>query len=245
MMTDSDTMSETTIRRQSTKTAVSARGVKKSYRNGRRLVPVLNDVDLTVGAGEILAIMGPSGCGKTTFLNCLSGLAPVDEGTITVGDVELSRASDRVRTQLRAKHMGFVFQSFNLIPVITALKNVQLPLELNGVARYTARKRAMESLEMVSMQERAEHRPTELSGGEQQRVAIARALVNNPTVVWADEPTGNLDRKTGEEVLEVFGRLNRDHGTTFVIVTHDPRVAESAHRTVHMDTGRIVGAPQA
>lgn len=219
---------------------VRAEGVQKSYRPGGREVSVLEKLDLSVGRGEFLAIMGLSGCGKTTLLNCLSGLDVPDLGRIWVDGLELSALSDRRRTQQRGKTMGFVFQSFNLVPVLTATQNVALPLQLAGVGHREATRRAFVALAAVGVDKQAEQRPLEMSGGQQQRVAIARALVNEPLVVWADEPTGNLDSGTSADVMDLFSRLNRERGTAFVIVTHDGAVAERAHRIVHMDSGRIV-----
>ncbi len=220
---------------------VEASGLHKSYRMGSRRVRVLDDVSVEVPAGEMVAVMGPSGCGKTTLLNCLSGLDDIDRGSIMVDGRPIHRLSDRKRTKHRAQRMGFVFQAFNLVPVLTAQRNVEMPLQLAGVNRRVAAKRASDALAAVGLADRAEHKPTELSGGQQQRVAIARALVNEPAVVWADEPTGNLDSNSGQEVLDIFRSLNRDQGVTFMIVTHDQRVATAAHRTIKMDSGRILG----
>ena len=219
---------------------IVARGLRKTYRTGAHVVPVLDGVDVDLAAGEMAAVMGPSGCGKTTLLNCLSGLDDVEAGEVRIGGEDVTRMSDRRRTQHRARTMGFVFQAFNLVPVLTAQQNVELPLQLAGVGRAEAARRAGEALRAVGLQDRASHRPAELSGGQQQRVAIARAVVNRPAVVWADEPTGNLDTRSGGEILDLFARLNREEGVTFVIVTHDARVAQAAHRVIQMDSGRIV-----
>jgi len=219
---------------------VTARGLKKSYRLHAMKVPVLRGVDVSVTRGEFVAIMGPSGCGKTTLLNCLSGLDESDEGTIMLDGKDLATMGDRARTRFRAEKMGFVFQAFNLIPVLTAVQNVEMPLLLRGASRAEARDRALEALAQVGLSDRADHKPTELSGGQQQRVAIARALVNKPAVIWADEPTGNLDQEATEAVLDLLRGLNRHQGVTLVVVTHDTDVAKAAHRIVRMRDGRIV-----
>jgi putative ABC transport system ATP-binding protein len=218
---------------------VAARGVRKVYRNGSE-VEALRDVDLDVSRGELVAIVGPSGSGKTTLLNCLSGLEQTDGGEILVDGSNLAELSDNDRTEYRAKSMGFVFQAFNLLPVLTAVENVEIPMLLLRARPRQARARAMETLELVGLGGRAGHRPDQLSGGEQQRVAVARALVHRPAVVWADEPTGNLDSESTHAVMELFLRLNRD-GQTIVMVTHNREVAESAHRIVSMRDGQIEG----
>jgi putative ABC transport system ATP-binding protein len=219
---------------------VQAAALWKSYHTGWGDVPVLRGVDLSVAPGELVAVMGPSGCGKTTLLNCLSGLDRPDKGTVVFEGKDLARSNDRVRTRLRAERMGFVFQSFNLVPVLPVLANVRLPLELAGAARSLAEKKAKLALAAVGLKGFEQRRPPELSGGEQQRVAIARALANDPAVVWADEPTGSLDSATGKRILDLFSSLNRERGTTFLVITHDPAVAAIAHRTVRMDQGLVV-----
>lgn len=219
---------------------VEAHDLQKSYSMGRLRVPVLQGVHFAAHAGEFIAVMGPSGCGKTTLLNCLAGLDAPDAGTVHVDGRDLHGLSDRRRTRHRAERMGFVFQSFNLLPVLTALENVEMPLLLLGRPRAEARARALGALKAVGLGDRLRHRPSELSGGEQQRVAIARALVNRPAIVWADEPTGNLDSGSGQEILELMRRLNQEQKVTLVVVTHDPNVARAAHRIVRMDSGRIV-----
>ncbi|MCX7623896.1 MAG: ABC transporter ATP-binding protein [Thermomicrobium sp.] len=219
---------------------VEARNVVKIYDTGRIKVQALRGVSLTVLRGEMVAVMGPSGSGKTTLLNCLSGLDTIDEGQVLIAGKELAKLADDVRSTFRARHMGFVFQLFNLIPVLTALENVELPALLAGVRPGEARRRAMEVLEQVGLADRAGHKPNELSGGQQQRVAIARALVNQPDIIWADEPTGNLDTETADEVMALLRRLNRENGQTFVIVTHDPRIGAMCDRIVQMRDGRIV-----
>jgi len=237
---------ETVLQRQ-TSTAeterlpiVEARDVVKIYDTGRVKVHALRGVSLTVYRGEMVAVMGPSGSGKTTLLNCLSGLDTIDEGQILIAGKELAKLPDDVRSTFRARHMGFVFQLFNLIPVLTALENVELPALLAGVRPSEARRRALEVLEQVGLADRAGHKPNELSGGQQQRVAIARALVNQPDIIWADEPTGNLDTETADEVMALLRRLNQENGQTFVIVTHDPRIGAMCDRIVQMRDGRII-----
>ena len=219
---------------------VEATNVVKVYDTGRVKVPALRGVSLTVYRGEMVAIMGPSGSGKTTLLNCLSGLDTIDEGTILIAGRELARLPDDVRSEFRARHMGFVFQLFNLIPVLSALENVELPALLAGMRPSEARRRAWAVLEQVGLADRAGHKPAELSGGQQQRVAIARALVNQPDIIWADEPTGNLDTETADEVMALLRQLNRENGQTFVIVTHDPRIGSMCDRVIRMRDGLIV-----
>ena len=218
---------------------VEARGLRKWYRTGAVPVEALRGMDVSVRAGEIVAIMGPSGCGKTTLLQCLSGLDDFDEGEVWIDGTPIRRMRDAEKADLRARRTGFVFQAYNLLPVLDAVENVELPLLLAGRRGREARSRALQALEAVGLENRAKHRPNELSGGQQQRVAIARALVNDPAVVWADEPTGNLDSDSAGDILDLLGRLNHANGQTFVLVTHDPRVAERAHRILRMGDGRI------
>lgn len=219
---------------------ILARGVKKIYRTGQLRVEALSGIDLTVAPGEIVAIMGQSGCGKTTLLNCLSGLDSIDEGDVYIRGDNLRDLSDSERTTYRAQHMGFVFQDFNLLPVLSAVENIELPMLVAKVPSRKARRRALEMLELVGLTERAYHRPAELSGGQRQRVTIARALTNNPAIVWADEPTGNLDSETASEIIDLIQRLNRENQQTFVVVTHALEVGKMAHRIIHMKDGRIV-----
>jgi len=219
---------------------VEARALHKSYQRGTVRVPALRGVDLTVRRGEVVAIMGPSGCGKTTLLNCLAGLDTADAGEIFIEGQRLGAMSDDARAAYRARRMGFVFQSYNLLPVLSALENVELPLLLAGVDARTARRRSRTALAAVGLASHADHRPSQLSGGQQQRVAIARALVTRPAIVWADEPTGNLDSEAAAEVLDLMIRLNRELGQTLVLVTHAPEVARRADRLVLMRDGRIV-----
>ena len=218
---------------------VVADQIHKTFRNGEIEVHALRGVDLTIETGEMVAIMGPSGCGKTTLLNTLSGLDSFDGGQVTIEGTPLADMNDRKRTEYRAQRMGFVFQSFNLLPVISAVENVEMPLLVSGVRPAQARKQALESLDSVGLSDRASHRPMQLSGGQIQRVTIARALVNNPALVWADEPTGNLDVVSSTEILSLMQRLNQDRGQTFVIVTHDPQVAALCERIVRMEDGEI------
>jgi putative ABC transport system ATP-binding protein len=216
-----------------------AEAVTKIYRTGQQTVTALDRLDLAVGRGELLAVMGPSGSGKTTLLNCLSGLDDIDDGRVFVEGRDLFAMSDHERTAHRAQAMGFIFQAFNLIPVFNAVENVELPLLLVGVTAREARERALEMLGRVGLAERASHRPNELSGGEQQRVAIARALVAKPAVVWADEPTGNLDTVMAAQVMDLLGQLNEE-GQTIVLVTHDQGIGNSARRLVRMLDGHLV-----
>jgi len=203
-------------------------------------VSALNGVDLRVETGEFMSIMGPSGSGKTTLLNLIGALDRPSEGKVRIKGTDISRLNDDELAELRNREIGFVFQFFNLVARMSALKNVEMPMAFAGVSPDERKRRATELLESVGLGDRIDHRPTELSGGEQQRVAIARALVNNPSVVLCDEPTGNVDSKTGKEVMEILRKLNRQQQQTFVIVTHDPLVAESVDRIAHMQDGVII-----
>lgn len=220
---------------------VRAVGARRTYETGRVRVEALRGVDLELRRGEMVAIMGPSGCGKTTLLNCLSGLDEIDGGELEIDGTPLADLSDRRRTDYRAQRMGFVFQFYNLIPVLTAVENVELPLLVARVRAAEARRRALASLRLVGLADRADHRPEELSGGERQRATIARALVNDPAIVWADEPTGDLDSENAAEIVALMRRLNRERGLTFLIVTHDAAVGRSTDRIVRMLDGRVVG----
>jgi putative ABC transport system ATP-binding protein len=219
---------------------IHANQVHKTFRTGKVEVLALRGVDLTVPSGQMVAIMGPSGCGKTTLLNCLSGLDTFDSGEILIDGQDLFQLSDRRRTTFRAQRMGFVFQTFNLLPVITAIENVELPLLVAGVKPGEARRRALDALDTVGLIDRGHHRPAELSGGQRQRVTIARALVNRPAIVWADEPTGNLDSKSAADILTLMRGLNQELGQTFVIVTHDASIGALCDRIVRMQDGLIV-----
>jgi len=219
---------------------VSARGVRKVYRNGAE-VEALKGIDLTIEQGEMVAIVGPSGSGKTTLLNCLAGLETIDEGEIHIDGKDLAGMADNARTDHRARSMGFVFQAFNLLPVLTAVENTEIPMLLIGASAKEARTRALETLDLVGLGSRGDHRPDQLSGGEQQRVAVARALVHNPAIVWADEPTGNLDTENGAQVMEILKGLNAA-GATIVMVTHSPSHADQARRRIEMLDGRLVAS---
>lgn len=218
---------------------ISAVGVHKTYDTGKVKVHALRGIDLAIARGEMVAIMGPSGCGKTTLLNTLSGLDDIDAGEVVVEGRPLNTMSDRQRTRYRAERMGFVFQFFNLLPVLSGVENVELPLLVAGVKPGRARRQAEEAMGLVGLAGEEGKRPAEMSGGQQQRVSVARALVNEPALVWADEPTGSLDSETSAEVMELLSRLNREKTQTFVLVTHDPAVAARAGRIVHMRSGRI------
>ena len=223
---------------------VEARAIVKTYDTGAVRVQALRGVDLTLERGEMAAIMGPSGCGKTTLLNCLSGLDTVDSGEVVIDGTSLARMSDRARTDYRARHMGFVFQFYNLMPVLSAVENVELPLLVARVGAKEARRRALEALDLVGLADRASHLPDELSGGERQRVTIARSLVNDPAIVWADEPTGDLDSENAQEIVDLMRRLNLERGLSFLIVTHDLAVGGRTDRIVHMLDGAVVDEQQ-
>jgi putative ABC transport system ATP-binding protein len=220
---------------------IQASGVQKSYFTGAVTVAALRGVSLTVQRGEIVAVMGPSGCGKTTLLNCLSGLDTADMGEIKIEGVSLTTMSDQERTDYRARRMGFVFQFYNLLPVLSAVENVELPLLVSGVRPREARQRSLAVLAQVGLAPRAHHRPAELSGGERQRTTIARALVNNPALVWADEPTGDLDSETADDIMQLMLRLNQEQKLTFILVTHDRGVGARCQRIVRMRDGLIEG----
>jgi ABC-type lipoprotein export system ATPase subunit len=222
------------------RTIVEARSVDKRYDTGKVVVHALHGVSFAVQQGEMVAIMGPSGSGKTTLLNCLSGLDGIDSGDVLIEGVSLSEMSDDERTDYRARRMGFIFQFYNLMPVLTAVENVELPLLVAHVRSSEARRRALAALAMVGLEDRADHVPDELSGGQRQRATIARALVNDPAIVWADEPTGDLDSENAEEVVALMRKLNRERGLTFLIVTHDISVGRATDRIVRMVDGQVV-----
>ncbi len=224
-------------------TSMQATGVWKLYASGTSTVEAVRGVDVTLKVGEMVAIMGPSGCGKTTLLNVLSGIDVPSAGEVFVDGKPLFGVSDNERTTMRSNYLGFIFQDFNLLPVLSAVENVELPLLLLGVGASEARLRAMQALTDVGLAERSQHRPAELSGGQQQRVAVARAVVHRPAVILCDEPTGNLDSKTSEEVLALLKRINEEHQTTFLIVTHDAGIAELCDRVLQMEDGLIIGNP--
>jgi len=218
---------------------IEATQLRKTYISGSLRVEALRAVNFAVGRGEMVAIMGPSGCGKTTMLNCLSGLDEFDSGEVRIAGTSIRDMSDNQKTEYRAKRMGFVFQVYNLLPVLSAVENVEMPLLLSGVRVGEARKRSLAALEAVHLSDWARHRPAELSGGQRQRVAVARALVNNPSIVWADEPTGALDTESAEDIMDLLTQLNREQGQTVVLVTHAIEVGERANRIVRMRDGQI------
>ena len=222
-----------------TDTIIEVTGLVKTYDTGVVRVEALRGIEMGVERGEMVAIMGPSGCGKTTLLNCLSGIDDPTLGRVMIEGTDLSTLDDNTKTAYRARRMGFIFQFYNLLPVLSAVENVELPLLVSGTAPGDARERAMALLDRVGLTEWATHRPGELSGGQRQRVTIARALVNDPTIVWADEPTGDLDSQTADEVMSLMEELNREHQQTFLIVSHDAGVAARCHRTIYMRDGLI------
>lgn len=219
---------------------IDAKDVVKTYRTDDVVVNALRGVSISVRRGEMVAIMGPSGCGKTTLLNCLSGLDTIDGGYILINGEDINKMSDNKRTEFRARQMGFVFQFYNLLPVLSAVENVELPLLVSGTKVREAREKAEAALDLVSLRDWAKHKPSQLSGGQRQRVTIARALVNRPAIVWGDEPTGDLDTENASAIMDLIVDLNRRHAQTFVIVTHAPEVAARCHRIVHMKDGQIV-----
>jgi putative ABC transport system ATP-binding protein len=223
-------------------TLVSIHDVHKEYKRGNERIDVLQGVNVDIGRGEFLALMGPSGSGKTTLLNLVGGLDRPTRGSIEVDGVKIEELSESALSRWRARHIGFVFQLYNLLPVLTAERNVELPLLLTKLSRTDRRKRVATALRVVGLAERAKHYPRQLSGGQEQRVGIARAIVTDPTLLLCDEPTGDLDRKSGDEVLDLLQALNREHGKTIVMVTHDPHAAERASRLVHLEKGELIGA---
>ena len=218
--------------------------VSKSYRRGSYLLPVLTNINLAIEEGEFLALMGPSGSGKTTLLNLIAGLDQADEGIIKVGGIDITSLSESDLAAWRAGHVGFIFQFYNLIPVLTAFENVELPLMLSGLSKKNRQEHVTMALGLVNLQDRMDHYPGQLSGGQQQRVAIARAVVTDPTILVADEPTGDLDRGSAEEVLALMERLSGDLGKTVIMVTHDPRAARKARSMKYLDKGVLADAPQ-
>ncbi len=214
-------------------------GLVKTYESGEVVVQALRGVDLSVERGEMVAIMGPSGCGKTTLLNCVSGIDDATAGQVVIEGSDLDDLDDNSKTSYRARRMGFIFQFYNLLPVLSAVENVELPLLVSGSPQAEARERAAAALERMGLADWASHKPAQLSGGQRQRVTIARALVNNPAIVWADEPTGDLDTATADSIMALMQELNREQHQTFVIVTHDPSIAARCHRTIHMVDGLI------
>ena len=216
---------------------VEIRNLSKSYRRGAYTIPVLQDITFDINEREFLSIMGPSGSGKSIFLNLIAGIDKTDSGTVTVGGIEVTSLSETELAQWRATHVGFIFQFYNLMPVLTGVENVELPLHLTGLSKKERQEHAMMALRLVNLEHRVNHYPSQLSGGEQQRVAIARAIVTDPTILVADEPTGDLDRVSAEEVLDLMGRLNSELGKTIIMVTHDPRAAKKASVTRNLEKG--------
>jgi putative ABC transport system ATP-binding protein len=221
--------------------AVEVEDLVKTYSSGDVQVQALRGVSLQVRRGEMVAIMGASGSGKTTLLNCISGLDSFDSGIVRIGGVDIATLSDKQRTTYRAHNMGFVFQTYNLLPVLSAVENVELPLVVSGTDARQARKLALAALDRVGLADRANNRPGQLSGGQRQRVTIARSLINDPDIVWADEPTGALDSRTADDIMNLMEQMNREHGQTFVIVTHDAGVGRRCDRLVTMTDGQISG----
>ncbi|MFH1579178.1 MAG: ABC transporter ATP-binding protein [Thermoplasmatota archaeon] len=223
----------------STMGIIEVKAVKKTYDSGKVKVDALKGVNLSVKEGEMVAVMGPSGCGKTTLLNCVSGLDDLSEGEVYIRGKPLSKMSDRERTTYRAEKIGFIFQAYNLLPVLTSVENVELPLLISGTSPKEARKRALEALASVGLEDWQTHKPAELSGGQQQRVTIARSLVNKPEIVFGDEPTGNLDSEASKDIMDLLRKLNKQNKQTFIIVTHDYNVGHLADRIVVMKDGLI------
>ncbi|WP_225034263.1 ABC transporter ATP-binding protein [Paraburkholderia sp. XV] len=219
---------------------VDIRHLVKSYRRGVQTVPVLSDITLAIGEGDFIALMGPSGSGKSTLLNLIAGIDRPDGGELRVGGLDITRLNESALAQWRAAHVGFIFQFYNLMPVLTAFENIELPLMLTRLTRKERRERVALVLDMVNLGNRAHHYPSELSGGQQQRVAIARALITDPTLIVADEPTGDLDRASAEDVLTMLQRLNRELGKTIIMVTHDAHAAGAARALVHLEKGELI-----
>ncbi|SEM65820.1 putative ABC transport system ATP-binding protein [Syntrophus gentianae] len=224
---------------RSARPMVSIRDVSKSYWRGNRPVPVLEDISFDIAAGEFLALMGPSGSGKSTLLNLIAGIDTVDQGTILVGGLDITSLAEAELAHWRATHVGFIFQFYNLIPVLTAYENIELPLHLTSLSRGERQEHVEMALRVVNLADRSDHYPRQLSGGEQQRVAIARAVITDPAILVADEPTGDLDRHSAEEILNLMERLNEESGKTIIMVTHDPRAAERARIIRHLEKGTL------
>tara|TARA_Y100000994_G_scaffold79546_1_gene65590 strand:+ start:37815 stop:38504 length:690 start_codon:yes stop_codon:yes gene_type:complete len=218
---------------------ISAQNIFKTYDIGEVHVRALQDLTIDIERGAMVAIMGPSGCGKTTLLNCLSGIDDINSGTIHIENTDLSQLDDNSKTDYRARRMGFIFQFYNLLPVLNAIENIELPLLVSGVRPSEAREQSLKMLDLVGLTDWKTHKPAQLSGGQRQRVTIARALVNNPAIVWADEPTGDLDSQTATEIMDLMKSLNKEQGQTFVIVTHDSGIAKQCNRIIHMRDGQI------
>jgi putative ABC transport system ATP-binding protein len=221
---------------------VEVRNVNKAYLRGSHVIPVLQEINFDIREGEFLALMGPSGSGKSTLLNLIAGIDKVDSGTIVIGGVDITALDETALAHWRATHVGFIFQFYNLIPVLTAFENVELPLQLTGLTRTERREHVEMALGVVNLSHRMDHYPSQLSGGEQQRVAIARAVVTDPTILVADEPTGDLDRASAREIMSLMCRLSRESGKTIIMVTHDPKAAEAAQVIRHLDKGYLNNA---
>lgn len=235
-------MSDSSVAATGNAGVVTLRDVAKSYIRGKQTIAVLDGISLDIVSGEFLALMGPSGSGKSTLLNLIAGIDKVDAGQIIAGGVDITTLSEAELAAWRSTHVGFIFQFYNLIPVLTAYENVELPLLLTGLSRRKRKEHVETVLSLVSLADRMDHYPSELSGGQQQRVAIARAMVADPTILVADEPTGDLDRHSAQDILSLMGRLVTDFGKTVIMVTHDPKAAESAHRIIHLEKGLLVAA---
>jgi putative ABC transport system ATP-binding protein len=223
---------------------VEIRNLYKSYKRGIQILPVLNDISLDIQEGDFLALMGPSGSGKTTLLNLIAGIDKVDSGSIKVGGVDITTLSETELAHWRSLNVGFIFQFYNLIPVLTAFENVELPLSLTGLSKKERLEHVVTALQVVNLADRMDHYPGQLSGGQQQRVAIARAVVTDPKILVADEPTGDLDRQSADDVLELMENLVHQLGKTIILVTHDPRAAKKAHVIIHLDKGVLNARPQ-
>jgi putative ABC transport system ATP-binding protein len=224
---------------------IELQDIVKTYSSGGVEVQALRGVSLDVQPGEMVAIMGQSGCGKTTLLNCMSGLDTIDGGAVRIAGTDLATLNDKQKTTYRARNMGFIFQTYNLLPVLSAVENVELPLVVSGVDGSTARSRALAALDRVHLADKGNARPGQLSGGQRQRVTIARSLVNDPAIIWADEPTGALDSTTANDIMELMEQLNRENGQTFVIVTHDAGIGRRCHRLIRMSDGLVVSEERA
>lgn len=235
-----ETSCKTKNKPQSDEIIIHAEKIDKIYDTGEVQVHALRELDISIKRGEMIAVMGPSGCGKTTLLNCLSGIDDINNGKILIENQDLAKMKDKQRTEYRASKMGFIFQAYNLLPVLSAVENVELPLLVAGTNAHKAREKALNALDIVGLKEWAKHKPNQLSGGQQQRVTIARSLVNDPLIVWADEPTGNLDKTNTTQVMDLLCRLNKENDQTYVLVSHDPYVGNKAERIVYMELGKIV-----
>ncbi len=224
---------------QAAQTIVAIRNLAKAYRRGDQVVPVLTDITLDIAAGDYVALMGPSGSGKSTLLKLIAGIDKPDAGSLSIGGIDITALDEADLAAWRSRHVGFIFQFYNLMPVLTAFENVELPLLLTDLTGAQRRQHVADALAMVGLSDRVEHYPSELSGGQQQRVAIARAIITDPTILVADEPTGDLDRVSAEEVLNLIDRLNRELGKTVIMVTHDPHAAAKARSIRHLDKGEL------